>query len=243
MLRRRGHSVEAVTDGLKACEAVMTGPFDIVLMDMQMPVMDGPEATREIRKLSGPRGSIPIIALTADVIADHRKIYLQAGVNAVVGKPVNWVELEHEIGRQLTGGAALGEKIQLPEPASAPRGGELVDDAALAALGDALGNDILATMLASCAANISQYAHDLHVAVAAGDFEKSQRAAHALKGLCAQFGAPRVAALARFVENHLRSLDEILPLMPEIEETVAATTVAFTARRLALISPPSAKAG
>ena len=80
MLRRRGHSVEAVTDGLKACEAVMTGPFDIVLMDMQMPVMDGPEATREIRKLSGPRGSIPIIALTADVIADHRKIYLQAGV-------------------------------------------------------------------------------------------------------------------------------------------------------------------
>ena len=243
MLRRRGHSVEAVTDGLKACEAVMTGPFDIVLMDMQMPVMDGPEATREIRKLSGPRGSIPIIALTADVIADHRKIYLQAGVNAVVGKPVNWVELEHEIGRQLTGGAALGEKIQLPEPASAPRGGELVDDAALAALGDALGNDILATMLASCAANISQYAHDLHVAVAAGYFEKSQRAAHALKGLCAQFGAPRVAALARFVENHLRSLDEILPLMPEIEETVAATTVAFTARRLALISPPSAKAG
>lgn len=241
MLERHGHSVEAVENGAKALEAVKERVFDIVLMDMQMPVMDGPEATQEIRKLPPPRGTIPIIALTADVIADHRRMYLKAGVNTVVGKPVNWTELEQEIERNLSRGVKQAESAPAPPPPAFPkRGVEVIDEAAVALLVDSLGNDVFAPMIDSFLANMQQYRADLQAAVAAGDLKKSKRVAHALKGLCAQFGAPRAAGLARFIEDQAKSLAEIEPMLPDVEAAVAATSVTFAARRQALSSQAKA---
>jgi CheY-like chemotaxis protein len=59
-------------------------------MDMQMPVMDGEDATLAIRALPPPKCNIPILALTADVMPEHRERYLRAGVNAMVAKPIDW---------------------------------------------------------------------------------------------------------------------------------------------------------
>jgi len=79
---------EAAEDGLEAIEAVRTGRFDLVLMDIRMPRMDGVAATRAIRALAAPVGQIPIIALTANADPDDAAGYVAAGMNAVVEKPM-----------------------------------------------------------------------------------------------------------------------------------------------------------
>ena len=90
MLEKSGHAVTVVGNGRKAVEAVESADFDVVLMDMQMPEMDGEEATRLIRALSDPKRTLPIIALTADVMVENRARYLEAGVDEVVAKPIDW---------------------------------------------------------------------------------------------------------------------------------------------------------
>ena len=79
---------EAAEDGLAAVEAVRSGRFDLVLMDIRMPQMDGVAATRAIRSMPAPVGMIPIIALTANADAEDAQGYLAAGMNAVVEKPM-----------------------------------------------------------------------------------------------------------------------------------------------------------
>ena len=90
MLRKSGHEVTVVEDGYQALNAVIASDFDIVLMDMQMPEMDGEEATSAIRALPPPKSQIPVLALTADVMVEHRDRYLRAGVDELVAKPIDW---------------------------------------------------------------------------------------------------------------------------------------------------------
>ena len=86
MLQKSGHSVVAVGNGREALAAIVIGNFDAVLMDMQMPEMDGEEATRAIRKMPEPYATLPIIALTADVMAEDRERYKISGVTSVRSK-------------------------------------------------------------------------------------------------------------------------------------------------------------
>jgi len=80
-------------NGLEAIDAVRQHRPDVVLMDIRMPEMDGPDATRLIRQGSGPEATIPIIAVTADAIIEKRQGYFDAGMNACVTKPINLPDL------------------------------------------------------------------------------------------------------------------------------------------------------
>jgi signal transduction histidine kinase/DNA-binding response OmpR family regulator len=88
MLRKAGHAVHVVANGVEAVDAARTEDFDIVLMDVQMPVMDGIEATRQIRALPPPRGRVPVVALTADAMTGAREYYLEAGMDDYLAKPI-----------------------------------------------------------------------------------------------------------------------------------------------------------
>ncbi len=118
MLTKAGHQVDAVVDGAAALAAVQERPYDIVLMDVQMPVMDGLEATRRIRTLPAPAGSIPILALSAGVLAVEVERCLQSGMNAHLAKPLEKAKLLAAIDRWARppdGGSGTG-----PEPDSGP---------------------------------------------------------------------------------------------------------------------------
>lgn len=89
ILRRQGHDVALVNNGFEALGALRAQPYDVLLMDVQMPEMDGVTAAAAIRRLSGPASRIPIIALTANAMKGDRERYIDAGMNDYVSKPIN----------------------------------------------------------------------------------------------------------------------------------------------------------
>lgn len=97
-------SLRIVGDGLQALEAVASGRFDVVLMDHNMPVLDGPAATKRIRGLTGPAAQTPIIALTANAMSGDREAYLSYGMDDYISKPVNLKKLIDVITRNLPAG-------------------------------------------------------------------------------------------------------------------------------------------
>jgi len=103
MLESLGASVETAEDGERGVEAAARGGHDLILMDIQMPGIDGVEAARRIRAAGGPGAEAPIIALTANVLAHQRADYLRAGMNGVVGKPISPNALLAEIARLAAG--------------------------------------------------------------------------------------------------------------------------------------------
>ena len=93
MLRSHGHEVVTAENGEEAVASAARERFDLVLMDVQMPVMDGVEATRRIRKLPPPAGAVPILALSANVLPEEQARYLAAGMNGALTKPIDWAQL------------------------------------------------------------------------------------------------------------------------------------------------------
>ena len=119
MLVKAGHSVDMVADGQEALEAIKQTRYDLVLMDIQMPVMDGLTATRHVRALDQPAASVPIIAVTANAMLGDRERYLAAGINDYVAKPISAVALARTIGRA-TGIETKPLVSKLPEHRTAP---------------------------------------------------------------------------------------------------------------------------
>jgi CheY-like chemotaxis protein len=102
MLARLGHAPTVVSNGMAAVTAVATAdamgaPYDLVLMDLHLPGMDGIEATRRIRALADGAGEVPIVALTANAFAEDREACLDAGMNGFVVKPVDRQRLDDTI--------------------------------------------------------------------------------------------------------------------------------------------------
>src|SRR5581483_6795810 len=106
----------------------------------------------------------------------------------------------------------------------------VLDEAMLKSLVDAVGEEIFAPMVITFRTNMIQYRDDLAAAVAAGDLKKAKRTAHALKGLCAQFGAPRASGLAKIIEVDSKSVADIEPMLTDVADAVRATEHALAAR-------------
>ncbi|MGX4643378.1 MHYT domain-containing protein [Massilia sp. SYSU DXS3249] len=107
LMARRGHTMTAVSDGAAVVEMAAREDFDLILMDFQMPVLDGLRATRLIREQAeaAGRARVPVIAMTASVLLEHRRAAAEVGMDGFASKPVDWTTLSHEIARVLGLGA------------------------------------------------------------------------------------------------------------------------------------------
>ncbi len=115
MLGRFGHRLDIVENGEEAVAAARDNDYDAVLMDVRMPKMDGPQASREIRCLEGSRGNVPILAVTADAMTQTRENYAQAGMNGIVTKPIFQWQLLEAIND------ALDEEVHSPDLVASTR--------------------------------------------------------------------------------------------------------------------------
>jgi CheY-like chemotaxis protein len=104
LLRKAGAEADAVENGAEAVEAAARGGYGLVLMDVQMPVLDGLEAARRIRALSGAAGRVPILAMTAHAMQGDRERCLQAGMDGYLPKPIDPAAFPVEVRRWLAGG-------------------------------------------------------------------------------------------------------------------------------------------
>jgi CheY-like chemotaxis protein len=103
MLEKLGHAVTTAMDGQEALNCLDQQEFDLIFMDIQMPVLDGVETARTIRRQKGPQARIPIIAMTAYAMTGDREIFLQAGMNDYLAKPVRMESLALAIERVMGG--------------------------------------------------------------------------------------------------------------------------------------------
>jgi len=226
LLGRWGHRVTLADNGLLGLEAMAGRRFDMVLMDMMMPVMDGFEATRRIRaaeqEAGGPRTTI--VAMTANAMHGDREACLAAGMDDYLAKPIKTRELQRIL-------ATLGAspKLQGAGPASVhrvvPPAGAGFDYAAAVAAADREMIEIVAGIF------LQHYAAELEKmrsGLAAGDLQPVFHIAHALKGTLATFGAQPAHDLAQRIEQQAAGGDR-----PGLDELLAA--LADEIARLAVV--------
>jgi CheY-like chemotaxis protein len=135
MLVAAGHRVDSAADGAEALAAVERDDYDVVLMDVQMPVMDGLEATRRIRALSMPKRRVPVLAVTASALPEQVEACRAAGMDGHLAKPIDRESLLGAVAR-LAAGDTLGHT---PLPSGQPDRQPLLDEAALRTLATELG--------------------------------------------------------------------------------------------------------
>jgi CheY-like chemotaxis protein len=232
LLEDEGAEVQIAADGYAAVLAVAAAerPFDAVLMDLQMPVMDGYTATSEIRQRMGPK-DLPIIAMTANAMASDREACLAAGMNDHVGKPF---DLDHlvRVLRRLCG------RDEAPPPARAPAAP--VNDAVRQAAGEA-GIDFAAALerlggnegayrrlLRNFVADLAACPSQLRAQAEAGAWAEAGRQFHTLKGLGATLGLNGLAAQAAAAEKAIAG-GLCDPAEPAWQGTLAALEAALPA--------------
>ncbi|MEO7998889.1 MAG: response regulator, partial [Gemmatimonadaceae bacterium] len=198
ILKKRGHTVVLVENGLLAVEAVQNGTFDVVLMDVQMPDMDGHEATAAIRKFEKDSGQhVPIIALTAHAMTGDREECLAVGMDGYLSKPVHAVELF----------AAIGELVKVS--GVRPPSDEIfpvveADTVAFDTVGalDRLEGDseLLNELAEIFRGESDRMLQDVRLSVESGDAPAVCRSAHVLKGSASSIGGDAVATVAKTLE-------------------------------------------
>ncbi len=201
MLKKAGYAVDAVGNGLEAVRAVRGSVYDLVLMDLAMPEMDGFEATAEIRRLAPPRGRIPIVAMTANALPGDRERRLDAGMDDYLTKPIDRAQLLAALEHWLVRSAEVRTEPAEPPPEAVL---ELDTLAELEADTDA---ETLERIVGLFVDETRGRLDAIDAALAGGDWPRLQREAHTLKSSAGTFGARALAAHARSLNDACRAAD------------------------------------
>ncbi len=224
MLDPYNHEVEVVEDGEAAVKAVTSREFDLVIMDIQMPKMDGLAATQAIRELGGRYAQLPIVALTAHAMTGQREEYLAAGMSDYLSKPLDPAKLGRVLQRW-SGGEDRPETVEAaeaPKP-SAPSevDGAIIDAARLDELAELIPAGRLAAMLDAFFADAEMRLAELATAVETSDLAALKRVSHDLAGIAGNYGLVEAEQGARRVLAACRAND-VETARAEAEATRAA---------------------
>jgi len=227
LLKQEECAVVIAGDGKEALAALETAHFDVVLMDVQMPEMNGLEATAAIREREKETGAhVPIIAMTAHAMAGDEERCLAAGMDGYVPKPVKKSQLWEAIDRLVPSAAAFKERSSYEEGQAREEGEgfAILDPAALENLRELSegGYFTVAQFVETFLDDGRQRIAAMRQAAEAGAAEALEREAHALKGSSRFLGAERLAEICQQLENLGRqsSLDQASPWVEELERAL-----------------------
>jgi len=223
-----GIEVSLAASGEEALALARKHPFDLVLMDIRMPGMDGVAATRALRRLGGRWRTTPVVAVTAHVLEEERRRLLASGLDDVLVKPVDAGELHSALRRHLD--VALPEGDEAISPAREEAPALIADDGELPTVDLELGarlaggrTGLARELLERLAAGLDENEANLRRALAEGDDEALLDGIHALNGACRYCGAPRLGLIAESLETRLRTRgrDAVTPLMDDLFAAMA----------------------
>jgi PAS domain S-box-containing protein len=222
-LTKAGHSVDTAVDGAEAVAAVAAGEYDVVLMDVQMPVMDGLEATARIRSMPAPRCDVPIIAMTAYATRQDVERCVAIGMNAHISKPINKRTLLQAVGSH------AGHKPVAAEP-ELPRGEAALFNAAdLDMLERDVGQKKMRQLLASILGRLEATVEQFHRDVTEGGFSHIQCEAHKLASSTGLIGMARLSGLFGMLEVQAsvaaqgKNRDQLMDLVQQVSRVSSAS--------------------
>jgi CheY-like chemotaxis protein/HPt (histidine-containing phosphotransfer) domain-containing protein len=205
MLDPYGHDVDLVEDGEAALKAVQQRDFDLVIMDIQMPKMDGLAATQAIRELGGQYTQLPIVALTAHAMMGQREEYLAAGMSDYLSKPLDPAKLSRML-RRWSGGEAPTEPSETG-PARTIVDAAIIDTARLDELAELIPPGRLAAMLDAFFADAGMRLVEITAAIETRDLAGLRRISHDLAGIAGNYGLVEAEHKARQVLAACRAQD------------------------------------
>ena len=217
ILQKLGYRADTVANGLEAVTQFKQFAYDLVLMDVQMPEMDGLDATRAIRVLKNGK-HVPIIAMTAGAMQKDREDCIRAGMNDHIAKPVNPLEIAEKLSKWLAGTREQepGETVQVIAGETTCM---VFDRANLIRrlMGD---EDLAKTIVAGFIEYLPQYLAVIRAAHAQADAVAMRRSGHTLKGSAANVGANALSAFALQIEKagEISNLDAVPALIERLEE-------------------------
>ena len=225
LLEKHGHEVHVVENGRECVEAFSRGSWDVVLMDVQMPRMDGLTATREIRRLERSAGTrVPVIAMTAHAMQGDRQRCLESGMDDYIAKPIRIHRLMEVLGQSLDDSRIMNSVLLT--------GAALVnwDDAFETVGGD---RELLCELLNVFVAERDNMIGEIRMALQSRNPQELRRTAHAIKGALNHLGAAQVARLAGELETcgaaaTWEGTDEILARLDEFTKQLTAEFSTFT---------------
>jgi CheY-like chemotaxis protein len=225
LLEQLGYHADVATNGREAIEALERRPYDVVLMDVQMPELDGLDATRQICERWPEETRPHIVAMTANALPEDREACFEAGMNDYVAKPIRTEEL----------GAALKRVKPLANGDGGSDGVGYVslDDGALGSLRELGGDEFLGEVIDAFLADAPQLIATLRSSLDSRTSEELRRAAHTLKSNGATLGAEEFAELCRTLEQRAKDgeLDGASELVDRIEQEYKPLEEALAALR------------
>jgi PAS domain S-box-containing protein len=207
LLGQMGYRADLAANGLEAVEAVTRQSYDVVLMDVQMPEMDGLEASREIIRRWPANRRPRIVAMTANAMQEDRDLCAAAGMDDYVAKPIRVEELVGALERSRPRREAppTGAQVAGGAPADAPDGDAGVDRSALDRLAESMGGAFVVELIDTFREDARELIATLRRAVPASELDAVRRAAHSLKSTSESLGATGLATLARDLEAAARA--------------------------------------
>lgn len=226
VLQRLGHRARFCANGFEALQCLKAEDFDLVLMDLHTPVLDGYEATTAMRALPGPKGSVRIVALSADAFDESRERALRTGMDDFLAKPVGIEALTAALARHALDLPASDERA-VPPSVVPPDGTNHVDDVDAKTVAELRGNlpdETVRRLYATFAAELPAARARLAQALERRERAALQEAAHSLKGAAANLGIALVAGPALALERSARTAQT-----PDWERLARATEALLAA--------------
>ncbi len=222
--KNKGHQVTIANNGKEAIARLSEQDYDVIFMDIQMPEMDGIEATKTIRQTTNKKidNQIPIIAMTALTIKDDREKLLDAGMNEYISKPINFNEIDLVLSRLFEDNSL--QKVKKLEIVEEKQKQQLLDiDETLSRLGNQ--EDLLFTIYEMYLDSEPELIQEIKQHLEEGNIEKTAESLHKFKGSSLNVGAVGVAEKARKMEHMIRRkrLEQAKDYMKELSNVFQLT--------------------